>query len=51
YPRHHKNADALLKSGMAHKRLGDSQGAKASYEQLYRQFPRSEAARRAKTGR
>ncbi|MBO4334336.1 MAG: tol-pal system protein YbgF [Desulfovibrio sp.] len=51
YPRHHKNADALLKSGMSYKRLGDSAKAKDSYGRLLKEFPNSEAARRARGAR
>ena len=51
YPGHHKNADALLKAGMTYKRLGDQESAKSNYQQLMQQFPKSEAARRARSGR
>ncbi|MBQ7585178.1 MAG: tol-pal system protein YbgF, partial [Desulfovibrionaceae bacterium] len=51
YPNHHKNADALLKAGMTYKRLGDQENARANYQQLQQQFPKSEAARRARSGR
>ncbi len=51
YPKHHKNADALLKSGMSYKRLGDSAKAKDSYGRLLKEFPNSEAARRVRGSR
>ena len=51
YPGHHKNADALLKAGMTYKRLGDQANATSNYQQLMQQFPKSEAARRARSGR
>ncbi|MCR5813974.1 MAG: tol-pal system protein YbgF [Desulfovibrio sp.] len=51
YPKHHKNADALLKSGMSYKRLGDSAKSKESYNRLLKEFPNSEAARRARGSR
>ncbi|MBO4369163.1 MAG: tol-pal system protein YbgF [Desulfovibrio sp.] len=51
YPKHHKNADALLKSSMSYKRMGDTANAKATYSKLMQEFPRSEAAQRARSGR
>lgn len=48
YPRHHKNADALLKAGMTLSRLGDKAAAAEKYRALLSQFPNSDAARRAR---
>lgn len=48
HPRHHKNADALLKAGMTLSRLGDKAGAAEKYRALMTQFPNSDAARRAR---
>lgn len=48
HPRHHKNADALLKAGMTLSRLGDKAGAAEKYRALMAQFPNSDAARRAR---
>ncbi len=44
WPRHHKNADALLKTGMSLSRMGDRQGAAKVYGEVLRRFPHSEAA-------
>ena len=44
WPRHHKNADALLKTGMTLSRMGDKEGAAQAYKKLLSQFPNSEAA-------
>lgn len=44
WPRHHKNADALLKTGMTLSRMGDKDGAAQAYKKLLAQFPNSEAA-------
>lgn len=41
---HHKNADALLKTGMTLSRMGDKEGAAQAYKKLLSQFPSSEAA-------
>lgn len=41
---HHKNADALLKTGMTLSRMGDKEGAAQAYKKLLSQFPNSEAA-------
>lgn len=49
YPQHHKNADALLKSGMCLSRLGDKAAAAEAYKQLLARFPNSEAARIARS--
>lgn len=48
YPQHHKNADALLKTGMCLSRLGDKEAAGQAYSQLLARFPKSEAARLAR---
>ncbi|WP_291440245.1 tol-pal system protein YbgF [Desulfovibrio sp.] len=48
YPQHHKNADALLKTGMCLSRLGDKEAAGQAYGQLLSRFPKSEAARLAR---
>jgi tol-pal system protein YbgF len=48
YPKHHKNADALLKAGMTMNRLGDKEGAKQMYRTLLAAFPNSEAAGRVR---
>jgi tol-pal system protein YbgF len=47
-PRGEKAADALLKIGLCHKRLGAPERARAAFEQLKAQFPDSYAARLAK---
>ena len=44
WPRHHKNAAALLKAGMTKSRLGDKAGATEAYKKVLSQFPNSEAA-------
>ena len=49
YPQHHKNADALLKSGMCLSRLGDKAAAAEAYKQLLARFPNSEAAQIARS--
>ncbi|MCR5563383.1 MAG: tol-pal system protein YbgF [Desulfovibrio sp.] len=46
YPRHHKNADALLKAGMTNRKLGKKQEASEDYKKLLQLFPNSEAAGR-----
>lgn len=48
FPRHHKNADALLKAGMTMSKMGDQAGAQAKYRELLASFPNSDAARRAR---
>lgn len=48
FPKHHKNADALLKAGMSLTKIGDSAGAQQKYRQLLAEFPNSEAAKRVK---
>lgn len=46
-PRGDKAADALLKIGLCHKRLGAPERARAAIERLKTQFPNSDAARLA----
>lgn len=48
YPRHHKNADALLKAALTMNRLGDKAGADEKFRTLLSTFPNSDAARRAR---
>lgn len=48
YPRHHKNADALLKAGMSLTKIGDNAGAQQKYRQLLAEFPNSDAAKRVR---
>jgi tol-pal system protein YbgF len=42
-------AEALLKIGLCQRALGDSAHAKSTWEQLVKQFPKSDAARQART--
>jgi tol-pal system protein YbgF len=42
-------AEALLKIGLCQRALGDGARAKATWEQLVKQFPKSDAARQART--
>lgn len=51
YPRHHKNADALLKRAMTLSKMGDKAGAAETYKKLLSEFPHSEAARRVRSQR
>lgn len=44
YPRHHKNADALLRTGMILKLQGDAAGAGKAFRQVVQRFPSSAAA-------
>lgn len=44
WPSHHKNMNALLKTGMTLSRMGDKEGAAQAYKKLLSQFPGSEAA-------
>ena len=44
YPRHHKNADALLRTGMILKQQGDTAGAGKAFRQVVKRFPSSAAA-------
>jgi tol-pal system protein YbgF len=46
YPAGRKTADALLKLGLCSQKLGDAARAKAWFDRLSEQFPRSDAARR-----
>lgn len=48
YPRHHKNADALLKAGMTLNKMGDKAAAQEKFKTLIANFPNTEAARRAR---
>lgn len=48
YPSHHKNADALLKAAITLNRLGDKAGADQKFKTLLANFPKSDAARRAR---
>jgi tol-pal system protein YbgF len=42
-------SDALLKIGLCQRALGDGARAKSTWEQLVKQFPKSDAARQART--
>ncbi|HEV2053712.1 MAG TPA: tol-pal system protein YbgF [Methylomirabilota bacterium] len=42
-------SEALLKIGLCQRALGDAARAKASWEQVIKQFPKSDAARQART--
>ena len=42
-------SEALLKIGLCQRALGDAAKAKASWEQVVKQFPKSDAARQART--
>jgi tol-pal system protein YbgF len=42
-------SEALLKIGLCQRELGDTARAKASWEQVVKQFPKSDAARQART--
>lgn len=44
YPKHHKNADALLRTGMILKQQGDTAGAGKVFRQVVQRFPSSAAA-------
>jgi tol-pal system protein YbgF len=46
FPVGNKVADALLKAGMCHQKLGNAAKAKTFFDRLAREFSRSEAARR-----
>jgi tol-pal system protein YbgF len=41
-------AEALLKIGLCKRAMGDAAGARAAWEQVVRQYPRSEAATQAR---
>jgi tol-pal system protein YbgF len=45
FPNGNKVGDALLKLGMSKQHLGDDAGAKAAFDRLRRDYPRSESAR------
>ncbi len=47
FPRSEKVADAMLKIGMCHQRLGDEQRAQGFFRRVVEQFPASAAARAA----
>ncbi|NOY90864.1 MAG: tol-pal system protein YbgF [Deltaproteobacteria bacterium] len=47
YPRGNKVADALLRTGLCHLRMGDAARARASFRRLRESYPQSVAARRA----
>jgi tol-pal system protein YbgF len=49
FPLGNKVPDALLKLGICHQKLGDAPRAKAYFDRLAREFPRSEATRRIPT--
>lgn len=49
FPKHHKSADALLKSGLAYQKLGDKDNASFHFKALQDDFPASEAARMARS--
>jgi len=42
-------SDALLKIGLCQRALGDAAAAKAAWEQVIKQFPKTDAARQART--
>ena len=44
YPKHHKNADALLRTGMILRQQGDAAGAGKAFRQVVQRFPASAAA-------
>lgn len=49
FPKHHKNADALLKAGITMSRMGDKAGAQEKFKTLMQTFPNSDAAKRARS--
>ncbi|MBQ9407360.1 MAG: tol-pal system protein YbgF [Desulfovibrio sp.] len=49
YPRHHKNADALLKAGVTMSKMGNQAGASEAFRKLLTQFPNSDAAKRVRS--
>jgi tol-pal system protein YbgF len=49
YTRAAQVSEALLKIGLCQRELGDAARAKASWEQVVTQFPKSDAARQART--
>lgn len=48
FPRHPKTPDSLLKTAMAYQRLGDAANASLHLAALYEDWPKSEAAQRAR---
>ena len=50
FPLGNKVPDALLKLGISQQKLGNPVKAKASFDRLQREFPRSEASRRVPSG-
>lgn len=48
YPKHHKAADAMLKTAFAYQRLGDKDNARFYLQTLLDQYPNSAPAARAK---
>jgi len=42
-------SEALLKIGLCQRALGDAAAAKAAWEQVIKQFPKTDAARQART--
>lgn len=48
FPKHHKNADALLKAGMSLSRMGDKTAAQEKFRQILSSFPNSDAAKRVR---
>jgi tol-pal system protein YbgF len=49
YPKSPQVADALLKSGLCHRALGDRPSATGAWEQVVRDYPGSAAAGQART--
>lgn len=47
FPQSAKRADALLKTGYCHRRLGDEGAAESAFRRVRKEFPESEAARTA----
>lgn len=44
YPKHHKAADSLLKTGYSYERLGDKENARFYLQQFMEKYPKSESA-------
>jgi tol-pal system protein YbgF len=49
YPKSPQVADALLKSGLCHRALGDREAARTAWEQVVREYSSSAAAGRARS--
>lgn len=49
YPKHHKAADSLLKTGYSYEKLGDRQNARFYLEQVLEIYPNTRAASLART--